>query len=59
MKELTSKEVEGKMSWTDVVKYYRPKWSDEECDTYLWEETCYPFSSESTLLQINNQLSKS
>lgn len=40
----------------DLVKYFRPDWTDEECDFYLWEHTCYPFSLEGTIRQLNTKL---
>lgn len=41
---------------TDYIKYFKPHWTDEECDYYLWEKTCYPFSTEKLIEQLNEQL---
>jgi hypothetical protein len=51
--QLTHDEVDGKMTWTEVVRYYKPDATDDEVEYLLWNETCYPFSDESTLKQIN------
>lgn len=40
------------------VRYFKPLWSDEQCDYYLWELTCFPFSHEETINQLNKQLGK-
>jgi hypothetical protein len=54
---LTKEDTAGKMSWAECIRYYRPDWSDEQCDYFLWNETCYPFDGETTLKQINETLS--
>lgn len=60
MKEpLTFEMVQNKMSAQACIKYYRPDWTDTECDYYIWNETCYPFSTEKFIEQINTQLGKS
>lgn len=40
----------------DLVKHFRPEWTDEECEYYLWEFTCFPFSLEETVKQLNEKL---
>lgn len=40
----------------DLVKYFKPDWSDELCDFYLYEHTCFPFSIEKTIEQLNEKL---
>lgn len=44
------------MSANECVKYFRPDWTDEECDYYVWNETCYPFSTEKFIEQLNEKL---
>lgn len=60
--ELTKEDVDGKMTWREVIRYYWPEKTNEECEYILWNETCYPFSDETTCHQIYNlyltQLSK-
>ncbi len=48
--------IKNKFTTIDLVKYFKPEWSDEQCDFYLWEKTCYPFSMEATISQLNQQL---
>lgn len=43
---------EKKMNWFDVIRFFSPTATDEMCDFLLWEQTCYPFSSEMTFKQI-------
>ena len=40
----------------ELVKYFKPDWTDEECDYYLWEFTCFPFDLEETVKQLNEGL---
>jgi hypothetical protein len=54
MTPLTAEQVENKMTWQDVIRYYKPDATEEEIEYLLWNETCYPFSDETTLRQINN-----
>jgi hypothetical protein len=42
MTELTI-DMANKMPFIDWVKHFRPDWTDEQCDFYLWEHTCFPF----------------
>ena len=48
--------IENTLSPTDCVKYFKPDWSDEECSFYLWENTCFPFSNEMMIDELNNKL---
>jgi len=53
MEKLTTIRVtEGKFSWYDCIRHYYPDATDEECEYILWEETCYPFSTEKAIEQI-------
>lgn len=52
---LKLEDVDGKMTWTEVLKYYWPEMTPLECHYVIWNETCYPFSSEMTLQQINER----
>lgn len=53
MKEkLTTEQVDGKMTFEEVIKYYFPNASEETIDYILWEKTCFPFDSEQTHDQI-------
>lgn len=57
MKEaLTIEQVYGKMTWLEVVQYYKPEATEKEAEHILWEHTCYPFSDETTLRQITHLL---
>lgn len=47
--------IENKFTAIDCVKYFNPTWSDDECDFYLWEFTCYPLSIETTIKQLNRK----
>lgn len=44
-----------KFNWIACVKYYWPEMTDEDADSYLWNETCFPFSDEGTLKQMYNE----
>ena len=55
MTELTI-EMANTMLYIDWVKHFRPNWSDEQCEFYLWEYTCFPFHYVETIKQLNNQL---
>jgi hypothetical protein len=48
--------IERRYTPIDCVKYYRPNWTNKQCDVYLWENTCYPMSNEILLEQLNKQL---
>jgi hypothetical protein len=51
--ELTADQaIKRKMSMVDVVRYYAPKATLEFCDYFIWEETCYPISTEIAIKQI-------
>jgi hypothetical protein len=45
--------INNKFSMIDCVKHFHPEWSDKECNHYLWEHTCYPFSDIQTINQLN------
>ncbi len=45
--------LENKFKPIDCVKYFKPDWTDAECDDFLWEHTCFPFSNESMINQLN------
>jgi hypothetical protein len=55
MTELTIEQA-NKMPYIDWVKHFRPEWTDEQCEFYLWELTCFPFHYEETIKQLNEQL---
>ena len=48
--------IENKFTPIDCVKYFKPDWTDEYCDFYLWENTCFPLSNEIFIKQLNKQL---
>lgn len=49
--------IENKLTPIQCVKFFKPDWTDEECDLYVWENTCFPFSSEVFIKQLNEDLS--
>ncbi len=54
MKPLTLEyALENKFRPIDCVKYFEPDWTDEECEFYLWEFTCFPLSIKETISQLN------
>ena len=56
MKKLTLEyALKNKFTPIDCVKYFNPKWTNELCDFYLWEETCFPLSTETLIKQLNNK----
>jgi hypothetical protein len=55
MTELTIEQA-NKMPYIDWVKHFRPDWTDDECEFYLWEYTCFPFGFKETIKQLNDQL---
>jgi len=56
MKKLTLKyALKNKFTPIDCIKYFNPKWTDVECDFYLWEETCFPFSTKDMIKQLNKE----
>jgi len=58
-KKLTLKyALKNKMKGFELVKHFKPDWTDEECSNYLWENTCFPFSNKITIEQLNNQFLK-
>ncbi|MEY3501221.1 MAG: hypothetical protein RL308_2894 [Bacteroidota bacterium] len=55
MKALTIEHVlENNFTPIDCIKYFNPDWNDVECDIYLWEQTCFPFSIETMIKQLND-----
>jgi len=50
---LTKEEIDGKMSFLDVMRKYKPEITEKEANYILWNETCYPFSDEMTISQIH------
>ena len=50
--------IDNKYTSVDCVKYFKPDWSDEECDFHLWEFTCYPFSMKVMIEQLNKYFIK-
>jgi hypothetical protein len=55
MQELTVEQAK-KMPYIDWVKHFKPDWTDEQCEFYLWEYTCFPFGFKETIKQLNEQL---
>jgi len=55
MTELTI-DMANKMPFIDWVKHFKPDWTDEECEFYLWEYTCFPLHFAETIKQLNEQL---
>lgn len=55
MNPLTLKHaIENNFTAIDCVKYFKPDWTDKECDFHILEFTCYPFSTEIMIEQLNN-----
>lgn len=50
--------IENKFTAIDCVRYFQPNWSDEECDYFLWSHTCFPFSTEIMIEQLNKYFLK-
>ena len=48
--------LENKFTPIDCVKYFKPEWTVEDCDFYLWEFTCFPLSTEIMINQLNEKL---
>ena len=47
--------IKHKFNHIDCVKYFRPDWTDDFCNFYLWEKTCFPFSTEIMIKQLNEK----
>lgn len=45
--------ITNKFTAIDCVKYFKPNWTNEECDFFLWEHTCFPCSTEFMVKQLN------
>ena len=43
-------------TWNDLTRRFFPDATDEECNFFLWETTCYPFGR---VLTVARQLKKS
>lgn len=57
MKPLTLEyAIEHKFTPIDCVKYFKPNWCNVGCEEFLWNFTCYPFSNERMIEQLNQQL---
>lgn len=50
--------IDNKFTAVDCIRYFKPDWSDEECDFYLWEFTYYPFSMEIMIEKLNKYFLK-
>jgi hypothetical protein len=50
--------VKHKMNHIDCVKYFKPDYSDFLCDMIIWECTCFPFSNEEMINQLNQMFIK-
>lgn len=50
--------IDNKFTAVDCVRYFKPDWTDKECDFYLWEHTCFPFSMEVMIEQLNKYFVK-
>lgn len=45
--------VENNMTAADMVWYFDPDLPSVDVDFILWEQTCFPFSDEQTIAQLN------
>jgi hypothetical protein len=45
--------IDNQFRGIDLVKYFKPDLSDEECDYILWQKTCFPMSLKRTIEQLN------
>ena len=50
--------IKNHFSPIDCIKYFKPEWSDEQCDIYLWEFTSFPLSIETMINQLNKKFIK-
>ena len=54
MDKLTTKHViDNKFTGIDCIKYFKPDVSNEYADDIIWNETCFPFSTEIMINQLN------
>ena len=54
MKPLTLEyAIENKFNGLDLVKYFNPNITNEAADFILWEKTCFPCCTETTIEQLN------
>lgn len=52
MKERLTLEQAKEMTWVQLVEYYFPKWTSQEVDYFIWNETCFPFATQVALDQL-------
>ena len=45
--------ITNKFTPYDCVRFFNPKASDDLCEFIIWEQTCFPFSSEIMIKQLN------
>ena len=50
--------IKNHFSPIDCIKYFKPEWSDGQCEIYLWEFTSFPLSIESMINQLNKKFIK-
>jgi hypothetical protein len=59
MEKLTLEYIEqNKLTPIQCVKLFKPDWTDEECDHYLWSFTCFPMSTKIMIEQLNKAFAK-
>lgn len=44
-----------KRTYIELIKHYMPEASDEYAEYYLWNETCFPFSTKHLIEQLNER----
>lgn len=57
MTPLTTEQAK-EMKPLDMVRYFNPDLTDQECEDILWEETCFPFGFYDMINHIVNQLNE-
>ena len=45
--------IDNKFTPHDCVRFFNPEASDELCEFIIWEQTCFPFSNEIMIKQLN------
>jgi len=45
--------LENKLTPVQCVQYFKPEWTVEQCDFFVWEQTCFPFDTVSFIKQLN------
>lgn len=53
MEQLSKEDVDGKMSWVEVMRKYNPDITEKEANYILWNETCFPFDDEIAFSQVH------